>query len=331
MTFYKSNGDRVPDHIRQMAEERQGRQDGPARIPGPGQRLRRFDRDGLRHARPCSADAGAGAGEPKKGGVLKVAMSVKDPKDPRTADWSEIANAERQTLEPLVQVHARIHLRALSARKLGRERRRHRIHAACPPGRDLEQWRHLQRRRRDLQLHPLGRQERGRQFDAGPHGHAGRRGDGQAARRRDHQGRRHHGQAQADQARHRAHPQPLRLSGAGRASQLRRDGRGLRARTRSAPARSSWSPTTSARRSSTSAARTANGGTARPISTASSSSTTAPIRRRWSRAFEAGEVHTNHETSADYVVDPRRPRPGQVGSGDRLDDRGAHQRRQQAL
>jgi len=39
----------------------------------------------------------------KKGGVLKVAMSIKDPKDPRTADWSEIANAERQTLEPLVK------------------------------------------------------------------------------------------------------------------------------------------------------------------------------------------------------------------------------------
>src|SRR5690606_36305954 len=35
--------------------------------------------------------------------VIKVAMSVKDPKDPRTADWSEIANAERQTLEPLVK------------------------------------------------------------------------------------------------------------------------------------------------------------------------------------------------------------------------------------
>lgn len=40
---------------------------------------------------------------PKKGGVLKVAMNVKDPKDPRTADWSEISNAERQALEPLVK------------------------------------------------------------------------------------------------------------------------------------------------------------------------------------------------------------------------------------
>ncbi len=45
----------------------------------------------------------AQAQEPKKGGVLKVAMWVKDPKDPRTADWSEIANAQRQALEPLVK------------------------------------------------------------------------------------------------------------------------------------------------------------------------------------------------------------------------------------
>ena len=42
-------------------------------------------------------------GDPKKGGVLKVAMQVKAPRDPRTADWSEIANAQRQTLEPLVK------------------------------------------------------------------------------------------------------------------------------------------------------------------------------------------------------------------------------------
>jgi peptide/nickel transport system substrate-binding protein len=50
-----------------------------------------------------AAPTQAVAQEPKKGGVLKVAMWIKDPKDPRTADWSEIANAERQTLEPLVK------------------------------------------------------------------------------------------------------------------------------------------------------------------------------------------------------------------------------------
>jgi len=45
----------------------------------------------------------ARAEEPKKGGVLKVATNVKEQKDPRTYDWSEMANAARQTLEPLVK------------------------------------------------------------------------------------------------------------------------------------------------------------------------------------------------------------------------------------
>ena len=38
-------------------------------------------------------------------------------------------------------------------------------------------------------------------------------------------------------------------------------------------------------------------------------------------AFEAGEVDTNYETSADYVVDPRRHGPGQVGGRHRRDHR----------
>ena len=45
----------------------------------------------------------AHAAEPKKGGVLKVAMSVKDQKDPRTYDWPEMANVMRQVMEPLVK------------------------------------------------------------------------------------------------------------------------------------------------------------------------------------------------------------------------------------
>jgi peptide/nickel transport system substrate-binding protein len=40
---------------------------------------------------------------PKKGGVLKVGMFVKDQKDPRTYDWPEMANVTRQFLEPLVK------------------------------------------------------------------------------------------------------------------------------------------------------------------------------------------------------------------------------------
>ncbi|MFM8701750.1 MAG: ABC transporter substrate-binding protein [Hyphomicrobiales bacterium] len=45
----------------------------------------------------------ARAATPKKGGVLKIEMPVKEQKDPRTYDWSEMANVTRQFLEPLVK------------------------------------------------------------------------------------------------------------------------------------------------------------------------------------------------------------------------------------
>lgn len=102
MSLYKSNGDRVPGHVEAMAE---------------GVRAGSFDRReflamasvfGATTAMAYSmiglaAPMQAMAQEAKKGGVLKVAMSIKDSKDPRTADWSEIATAQRQTLEPLVK------------------------------------------------------------------------------------------------------------------------------------------------------------------------------------------------------------------------------------
>lgn len=40
---------------------------------------------------------------PVSGGTLRVGMQVMELKDPRTADWSQIANLERQFLEPLVK------------------------------------------------------------------------------------------------------------------------------------------------------------------------------------------------------------------------------------
>jgi peptide/nickel transport system substrate-binding protein len=43
------------------------------------------------------------ADTPKKGGVFKVGMFVKDQKDPRTYDWPEMGNVARQFLEPLVK------------------------------------------------------------------------------------------------------------------------------------------------------------------------------------------------------------------------------------
>ena len=102
MGFFKSNGDRVPDHILKMAEDvKAGHCDrreflALASVFGASTAMA-YGMIGLAAPTPAAAQ------EPKKGGVLKVAMSVKDPKDPRTADWSEIANAERQTLEPLVK------------------------------------------------------------------------------------------------------------------------------------------------------------------------------------------------------------------------------------
>jgi peptide/nickel transport system substrate-binding protein len=50
-----------------------------------------------------AAPSRALADTPKKGGVLKVGMFVKDQKDPRTYDWPEMGNVARQFLEPLVK------------------------------------------------------------------------------------------------------------------------------------------------------------------------------------------------------------------------------------
>ena len=50
-----------------------------------------------------AAPSRALAETPKKGGVLRVGMFVKDQKDPRTYDWPEMGNVTRQFLEPLVQ------------------------------------------------------------------------------------------------------------------------------------------------------------------------------------------------------------------------------------
>ncbi|PSJ64818.1 ABC transporter substrate-binding protein [Kumtagia ephedrae] len=102
MTVYKSNGDRVPAHIERMAESaRAGKVDrreflAMASVFGASTAMA-YGMIGLAAPTPAAAQ------EPKKGGILKVAMWIKDPKDPRTADWSEISNAERQALEPLVK------------------------------------------------------------------------------------------------------------------------------------------------------------------------------------------------------------------------------------
>lgn len=102
MRFFKSDSDRVPARIEALAEKaRAGKMD----------RREFLALASAFGATTAGAYAMAGlaapkralAQEPVKGGVLRIAMWIKDPKDPMTADWSEIANAMRQTLEPLVK------------------------------------------------------------------------------------------------------------------------------------------------------------------------------------------------------------------------------------
>ncbi|ANT51384.1 ABC transporter substrate-binding protein [Mesorhizobium amorphae] len=102
MTLFRSDGDRVPGAIEAMAKEtRAGRMDrreflALASAFGASTAFA-YGMIGL------AAPTKALAEEPKKGGTLHVAMSVKAQKDPRTYDWTEMANITRCWLEPLVR------------------------------------------------------------------------------------------------------------------------------------------------------------------------------------------------------------------------------------
>ena len=102
MTIFKSNGDRVPAAIEEMAKEtlagRMDRREFLALASAFGASTAvAYGMIGL------AAPTKALADEPKKGGTLHVAMSVKAQKDPRTYDWTEMANVTRTWLEPLVR------------------------------------------------------------------------------------------------------------------------------------------------------------------------------------------------------------------------------------
>lgn len=103
MKFFRSNGDRVPSHVEDMATEaREGRMDrreflALASTFGASTALA-YSMIGL--AAPGEAAAQEMG---KKGGTLKMQMIVKEMKDPRTWDWSEMANVMRQCNDYLVR------------------------------------------------------------------------------------------------------------------------------------------------------------------------------------------------------------------------------------
>jgi len=102
MRFFRSNGDCVPTAIEKLASQaRDGRTDrreflALASAMGASTALA-YGMAGL------VAPSQAVAQEGTKGGTLRVAMVVKEQKDPRSYDWVEMANISRTWLEPLVR------------------------------------------------------------------------------------------------------------------------------------------------------------------------------------------------------------------------------------
>src|SRR5215813_7139332 len=102
MRIFKSNGDRVPAVIQSLAEgAKAGKMDrreflAMASIMGASTALA-YGMLGLAAPKLALAQEG------KKGGVLKMQMLIKEMKDPRTWDWSEMANVMRQCTDYLVR------------------------------------------------------------------------------------------------------------------------------------------------------------------------------------------------------------------------------------
>ena len=102
MAFFKRNGERMPDHVIDLAEAtKNGKMDrreflALASTFGASTAVA-YSMIGLAAPTPAAAQEG------KKGGVLRVAMDVRELKDPRNFDWSQMGNLGRQFLDPLVK------------------------------------------------------------------------------------------------------------------------------------------------------------------------------------------------------------------------------------
>ena len=101
MNFFKRNGKPMPSHVLDMAKEVKSenvdRREFLALASAFGATaVTAYSMIGM------VAPKAAMAAEGKMGGILKVSTSVLELKDPRTFDWSEMGNLARQFLEPLV-------------------------------------------------------------------------------------------------------------------------------------------------------------------------------------------------------------------------------------
>ena len=102
MTTYKSNGDHVPATIKSLAESaKKGKLDrreflAMASAMGASTAVA-YGMIGLAAPKQAMAE------DAKKGGVLKMQMIIKEMKDPRTWDWSEMANVMRQCNDYMVR------------------------------------------------------------------------------------------------------------------------------------------------------------------------------------------------------------------------------------
>ena len=102
MKFLKKNGKPLPGIFKQLAKDatagKMDRREFLAMASAFGASAAgAYGMLGLTLPTPALAD------EPKKGGVLKMQMIIKEMKDSRTWDWSEMANVNRQANEYLVR------------------------------------------------------------------------------------------------------------------------------------------------------------------------------------------------------------------------------------
>jgi peptide/nickel transport system substrate-binding protein len=102
MAFFKRGGERMPGHIVELAEAtKKGKMDrreflALASTFGASTAVA-YSMIGLAAPTPAQAQEG------KKGGILRMQMIIKEQKDPRTYDWSEMANVTRQCNDYLIR------------------------------------------------------------------------------------------------------------------------------------------------------------------------------------------------------------------------------------